>query len=232
MSYATRLVVQITTDGAGAATAYSPIVTEYARRCVDKNADKEKARKRAYYEANRAKVLARASAWAKENPEKAARNKRAYLKRNAESLKARRAGWLQANSDYVREYLRAYNEQNAQSIKARKRTYQLARPDVHRSVSRNRRARQLMAPGRHTATDIKLINERQEYRCVYCGVDTSHDYHVDHIVPLARGGSNWPDNLQITCPPCNRKKHTLDHATFLSRMIPQRANLETGNELR
>lgn len=29
--------------------------------------------------------------------------------------------------------------------------------------------------------------------------------HVDHIVPVARGGSSWPGNLRALCSPCLRK---------------------------
>jgi 5-methylcytosine-specific restriction endonuclease McrA len=31
-------------------------------------------------------------------------------------------------------------------------------------------------------------------------------YHVDHVVPLVRGGSDDPSNLVIACVPCNLSK--------------------------
>lgn len=37
---------------------------------------------------------------------------------------------------------------------------------------------------------------------------------VDHIMPLARGGSHTLDNLTITCQPCNRAKGDLTRAEF------------------
>ena len=40
--------------------------------------------------------------------------------------------------------------------------------------------------------------------CAQCGATTNLE--VDHIVPLARAGSNDPDNLQWLCRPCNRAK--------------------------
>jgi 5-methylcytosine-specific restriction endonuclease McrA len=40
--------------------------------------------------------------------------------------------------------------------------------------------------------------------CKYCG--STESLEVDHIIPLARGGSNELDNLQILCKKCNRKK--------------------------
>jgi len=28
----------------------------------------------------------------------------------------------------------------------------------------------------------------------------------DHVIPLSRGGTNWPSNLRPACAPCNLKK--------------------------
>lgn len=48
---------------------------------------------------------------------------------------------------------------------------------------------------------------RCEYRCTYCGADQeSYALHCDHIVALARGGTNDPDNLTIACDYCNCSK--------------------------
>lgn len=49
-----------------------------------------------------------------------------------------------------------------------------------------------------------LIFERDGYRCRRCG--STSRLEVDHVIPLARGGSNDPSNLQTLCFPCNRRK--------------------------
>jgi 5-methylcytosine-specific restriction endonuclease McrA len=61
--------------------------------------------------------------------------------------------------------------------------------------------------GTHTAADLKEILEAQGHRCAYCRTDLSEvKKHVDHIMPLALGGSNGPENLQHLCQPCNQSK--------------------------
>ena len=45
---------------------------------------------------------------------------------------------------------------------------------------------------------------RDENKCAYCG--SSQYLEIDHIVPLYHGGSSDPDNLQILCRSCNRRK--------------------------
>jgi hypothetical protein len=50
----------------------------------------------------------------------------------------------------------------------------------------------------------KKVFQRDEHKCKYCG--SIDNLEIDHIKPLARGGSNDLDNLQILCGPCNRRK--------------------------
>ena len=53
----------------------------------------------------------------------------------------------------------------------------------------------------------------QRGKCACCRVSIADGYHVDHIQPLALGGSNDKTNLQLLCPTCNTKKsakHPID----------------------
>lgn len=49
-----------------------------------------------------------------------------------------------------------------------------------------------------------FLIERDGAKCQRCGA--TDNLCVDHIVPLARGGSNELDNLQILCWHCNTSK--------------------------
>ena len=49
-----------------------------------------------------------------------------------------------------------------------------------------------------------VILARDGYKCVICG--NTENLEVDHIVPLARMGTNDADNLQTLCRSCNRSK--------------------------
>lgn len=50
-----------------------------------------------------------------------------------------------------------------------------------------------------------LVFKRDKYRCRICKA-TGVELEVDHIVPLAAGGSDALDNLQTLCFRCNRGK--------------------------
>ncbi|ALE07869.1 hypothetical protein AL755_14895 [Arthrobacter sp. ERGS1:01] len=62
------------------------------------------------------------------------------------------------------------------------------------------------APARRSIPDDlkQYIWTRDEGRCRGCGATT--ELQFDHIIPVAKGGSNTSENLQILCGPCNRFK--------------------------
>jgi 5-methylcytosine-specific restriction endonuclease McrA len=51
------------------------------------------------------------------------------------------------------------------------------------------------------------VLQRDGFCCVYCGQKPpSVELHVDHVVPVVRGGSNDISNLVSSCAECNRGK--------------------------
>lgn len=51
----------------------------------------------------------------------------------------------------------------------------------------------------------QTIIERDGSVCAYCGENTDTP-HIDHIKPVAVGGTDSPKNLTVACPPCNLSK--------------------------
>jgi len=51
-----------------------------------------------------------------------------------------------------------------------------------------------------------FIWTRDGGRCRQCGSNV--ELQFDHIIPIAYGGATTPENLQILCGPCNRRKGT------------------------
>lgn len=68
-------------------------------------------------------------------------------------------------------------------------------------------------PRSHIPTSVrKYILQRDNYQCQSCGKNTTQtQLNIDHIIPLATGGSNDISNLQVLCHQCNQqKKHHFD----------------------
>jgi 5-methylcytosine-specific restriction endonuclease McrA len=99
------------------------------------------------------------------------------------------AAWRTLHPDY-----NAYSPERYAAHRARHSTY-----------ARNHAAMKRGNGGRHTSEDVERQYEEQGRRCFYCGEPLT-TYHVEHAIPLCRGGSNGPDNLVVSCPDCNRRK--------------------------
>jgi hypothetical protein len=60
-----------------------------------------------------------------------------------------------------------------------------------------------------TRADRILVEQRAGARCEYCRapqVVTGATYHVEHIIPSARGGPDDPSNYALCCITCNGHK--------------------------
>lgn len=132
--------------------------------------------------------------WAKSNPDKAKAGGVRWAKENPEAHKAKTAEWRRLNPDHK-------TRSNANSTR-----WQKDNPERCRASSSKRRAFKLAYRGPHyTPSDVASLLVDQHGLCAYCG-GSLEAYHVDHIVPLSRGGGNGADNICLACPTCNMSK--------------------------
>jgi 5-methylcytosine-specific restriction endonuclease McrA len=75
-----------------------------------------------------------------------------------------------------------------------------------RAENAKRRSLKLGLKGFFTRKTVKNLFVKQKGRCVCCGELLQKGYEVDHIIPLSKGGTNYPNNLQLLTKNCNRKK--------------------------
>ena len=76
--------------------------------------------------------------------------------------------------------------------------------------------RYVNVPRRGARWSRKAVFQRDNYRCIYCGVQigdrrgkhsiTRFDFTLDHILPRSRGGRNTWGNTACACALCNQRK--------------------------
>lgn len=180
-----------------------PKVRQNQKRWLAQNAEHRRAWRKAYYAKTKAKHAAQIKARRALNPEKFKEySARADAKRDPVK---RRAG------------VKRRRDQNPELTRERSRRAYSKNP-VPAKNARDRRRIALRAAGEYKSQDIDAIRDSQRNRCAYCRVFLGRRYHIDHIVPLASGGSNYPKNLQLTCGPCNLKKKAQDPLVFARKL--------------
>lgn len=73
----------------------------------------------------------------------------------------------------------------------------------------------------YSASDLAWLRKVQNNSCYYCGVSIFENAQVEHLQPLARGGSNGFRNIMLACPSCNASKGALSEAQFWRQLRTQ-----------
>ena len=122
-----------------------------------------------------------------------------YRKKNRAKYRDWDSAWREKNREKVNELSRIWTNNNKHKKKASDR--------LNKSSRKN-------AEGYFDGDDVLALKIAQNNKCANCHTDVSVEYEVDHILPIKRGGTNWPNNLQILCPKCNRRKQAQHPAVW------------------
>lgn len=185
-----------------------------------RQAHKREANRR-YSKANSKKIVARVRAWKSANPDKVKKNVRRYLaKLSCDPLRRRRMRESQnrsararrrKNKEQIRKWKSVdYAKHKAQYI-ARAKRWRMTNRGRFRQLAivqqQRRRAVKAAAKGTHNLDQWLARVGFFGWHCVYCGTKlTMRTLTQDHVIPLSRGGTNWPSNLVPACHSCNASK--------------------------
>ena len=150
----------------------------------------------------------------------------AYYASHREEFASYRADHREKNMAYAASYYAEHRQEiigkaAAYRIKHREEiaSWRKANLDKSRANYHRRRARKLSNGGTHTAQDVQRQGDCQKWLCWWCGKYCAEKYDVDHLVPLKRGGHNWPSNIVISCPHCNRSKQDKTPDEWVGRLL-------------
>lgn len=162
------------------------------------NRDRLNQKNREYRQANKPKAAARLREYRKTHRE---------VMRRIESRRKRPPEFRQR----FNEYAKAWKRRN---------------PDRVLASHQKRRAMLSRTENPATAQQIREKRESQRGLCSYCcqPLDNNGRGHLEHQVPISRGGSAGIDNVVFACSICNLSKGTLTASEF----IMKRAALAVG----
>lgn len=155
------------------------------------NHERAKMRHHDYYQRNRPYLDAKNRLWALNHPERIKGIQESYKKRHpGRRLEASRK-WHENNRERERKSSAAYRKNN---------------PDKTKAYWHKRRALERSAEGSFTAEDVRIAYRSQKGKCWHCGHKVGETFHADHLIPLKHGGTNWPNNIVVSCKDCNLRK--------------------------
>ena len=146
-----------------------------------------KARARQRYRDNPARQIAQTKIWGIAHPDKVAESKRKYTAAHREEERVR---------------AKKVRTEQPEARRATQERYRLSHREAIKAHSHIRR----VSTGQFTADDLKRQIKVQNGKCWWCSKMLQEKYHVDHIIPIVKGGTNAPENICVSCPECNLSK--------------------------
>lgn len=170
---------------------------EQRRRYELAHPDRVRESKRRWEQANRARQNEWLKQWRRDNPEKVRAQKRRTYERYAER-----------NREYQRERIRKMGPEAASAMRRRyylanlekMRAYHVRAVAVRRALKKNNGTFLI------TERDIARLLDRYRQSCAWCLLPLPDRWHLDHVIPLTRGGRHSIGNLVPACAPCNQSK--------------------------
>ena len=115
--------------------------------------------------------------------------------------------------EYNKEYRKTYTEEQKEHIREYKKEYYQTKNGKERAriATEKRRAKKRGNGGSYTKEQWEECLKFFKYSCAYTGEDLSNgNLHVDHIVPLQKGGTNYIHNLCPSVSYANLSKSSKD----------------------
>lgn len=132
---------------------------------------------------------------------------RHYYQKHREALLAKAIAYQQANAVKRAIYISEYRKRPGNQDKANQRSKVYRDNPKNKMVLSHRQAlyhyRKYEAQGFSTKDQLQA---RWEYYGGRCWICVNEATEIDHVIPLTKGGTNWPANLKPICRSCNARK--------------------------
>lgn len=112
---------------------------------------------------------------------------------------------------------RTYYENNIEYFRTKNKTY--SENNKEAILLKNRKRKEKILCDNITQNQVEELLLSHNNKCFYCHVDVKSgiNLHLDHMIPLCKGGVHSIDNLTPACNTCNLKKGRMTADEFLKR---------------
>lgn len=139
-----------------------------------------------------------------------------YLK-NKEEVNSRSIARQKANPEKHRDSVRQWRDRNQDLVRERDKLWRQMNPEKVRLKAHRRRAQKKNVGGKISVGLAQKLLLLQRGKCACCGLPLGDDFHMDHIMPMALGGPNTDDNIQLLRQRCNSQKSSKHPVDFMQQ---------------
>ncbi len=147
----------------------------------EKNKDRINELRRLSYSNHKDACIARSRTWYSNNKEQAQAKSKEYREANKEHLLLKRKEWVASENGQAS--MKAYS-------------------------GRRRNNKRNTDDGSITISSLKELLSIQNNKCYHCGCSLDKTKHLDHYIPLSKGGGHIISNVVWSCASCNLKKNS------------------------
>ena len=190
---------------------------EYLKEYYDDNKESILGRQKEHYEKNKEAIIERQKEYYEKNKEVIAEYKKEYAINNKEVITERWKEYREKNKEAIAEYHKEYYGENKEVIAEYKKEYTKTPQgkEVYRRARQKRRALKQQNGGSYTSIQWEECKQFFNNECAYSGQPITLDNsHVEHIVPISKGGANYIWNLCTSLDSVNISKSNKDMETW------------------
>lgn len=166
------------------------------------NKEKISEKNKIYYLNNKNKIINKVNDYYKNNKESILNKNKKYYIKNKEKIDYKNKIYYEKNKEKTLNYLKLWKIENK---------------NLHNLYSKNAKAKRRSLEknnGKLSKGIVQKLYQLQQGLCICCNEPLGDNYHLDHIMPLALGGTNTDNNVQLLKYKCNlnkHKKHPIDY---------------------
>jgi 5-methylcytosine-specific restriction endonuclease McrA len=120
---------------------------------------------------------------------------------------------MTAHPEKEAEYNRTRYSKNRQRYIDASKAWHLNNPEASRRIKRSVQATYRARKLNQFIEDVdsQIVYDMHGGMCGICKDFIEGDFHVDHVIPLSKGGMHGYINVQPAHPKCNLRKHNHYH---------------------